>query len=103
MIRIEVRDHEGLLENEPIGHCEVPVHFFARPGGHFEWLRLNFRGMNAGQINFSSEFRPKEKENEFSMPVYGAGLNNALTESLSYLEDPDMLPPPVYGGDAPAY
>jgi hypothetical protein len=60
MIRIEVRDHEGLLEDEPIGHCEVPVHFFSKLGGRFEWLRLNFKGMNAGRINFSSEFRPTE-------------------------------------------
>lgn len=57
-MRIEVLDHAGLFNNEPIGHCEVPTNFFCRVGGCEEWLELKFRGMNAGRIHFRSEYMP---------------------------------------------
>ena len=57
-MRIEVLDHAGMLNNEPIGHCEVPTNFFCRVGGCEEWLELKFRGMDAGRIHFRSEYMP---------------------------------------------
>lgn len=62
MMRIEVKDHEGLLDNEAIGHAEIPLHFFARPGGRAEWIGLKWRGMNAGRVHFTSEFSPRAVE-----------------------------------------
>jgi Ca2+-dependent lipid-binding protein len=56
IMRIEVKDHQGLLDNSPLGWCEVPAHFFAREGGRTEWLSLNIDGVEAGRIHFCSEF-----------------------------------------------
>ena len=56
IMRIEVKDHQGLLDNSPLGWCEVPAHFFAREGGRVEWLELNIDGVPAGRVHFCSEF-----------------------------------------------
>jgi len=57
MVRIEVLDHKGLMNNEPIGHCEVKIgDFIDRRECAFE---LFFRGMPAGQVMFHSEFMPE--------------------------------------------
>ena len=56
IMRIEVKDHQGLMDNSPLGWCEVPAHFFAREGGRTEWLALNIDGVDAGRIHFCSEF-----------------------------------------------
>jgi len=57
MARIEVLDHRGLLNNEPIGHCDVRVgDFIDRREAMFE---LFFRAQPAGQIMFGTEFIPE--------------------------------------------
>lgn len=58
MMHIDVKDHMGLANNESVGHAEVPVHSFCRPGGGAEWLELKCMGMPAGRIHFTSEFMP---------------------------------------------
>ncbi len=58
-MRIELKDHQGALDNSFLGFVEVPVHFFARPGGRTEWLELAFDGVPAGRVHFTSEFHPE--------------------------------------------
>jgi hypothetical protein len=54
MVRIEVLDHKGALNNEAIGHCEVRIgDFIDKREAAFE---LFFRGKPAGQIFFGCEF-----------------------------------------------
>ena len=58
MVRIEVIDHEGLMNNEPIGGCEVRIgDFMDRREVEFE---LFFRMKPAGKIFFGSEFFPED-------------------------------------------
>jgi hypothetical protein len=59
MMRIEIKDHQGALDNSALGWCEVPVHFFARAGGRSEWLELKFDDVPAGRVHFTSEFHPE--------------------------------------------
>jgi hypothetical protein len=58
MIDITVRDRDQ-VGSEMVGHCQVPMSFFARVGGAQEWLELKFMGMPAGNIHFTSEYFPQ--------------------------------------------
>ena len=60
LIRIEVIDHAGFLNNEPVAHCEVAWRTFCLPGGWEDSLELFFRAHAAGRIFFKSEFRPQD-------------------------------------------
>jgi len=44
MMRIEVKDHNGLMDNLALGHTEINVGFFAKAGGCEESLELKFEG-----------------------------------------------------------
>lgn len=58
MIHIEVRDKD-MMGSDMIGHCEVPMAFFAKIGGAAEWCELKWLGMNAGVIHFKSHYEPQ--------------------------------------------
>jgi len=58
MIDITVRDRDQ-MGADMVGHCQVPMSFFARVGGAQEWLELKFMGMPAGNIHFTSEYFPQ--------------------------------------------
>ena len=57
-VHIEVRDKD-MIGSEMIGHCRVPVRFFAKVGGAAEWLELKWQGFDAGTIHFRSEYFPQ--------------------------------------------
>lgn len=57
-MHVQVKDHNGPLDNEPIGHANVDVGFFARPGGCEEWIEIHHMGAPAGRVHFRSEFIP---------------------------------------------
>jgi hypothetical protein len=86
MVRIEVLDHKGLMNNEPIGHCEVRIgDFIDRREAAFE---LFFRGKGAGQIFFGSEFIPE---------VVGAPMMAAPMMQQPMMQQP-MMAAPMIGG-----
>lgn len=58
MIEITVLDRDQ-IGAEHVGRCQVPMSRFARVGGAQEWLELNYMGMPAGNIHFTSEYIPQ--------------------------------------------
>jgi len=68
LLRIEIIDHEGLLNNEPIAHCEVAWRTFCLPGGWEDCLEVFHRELPAGRIFFRAEFRPQDVINVNPQP-----------------------------------
>lgn len=60
MMRIEIKDHQGLMDNSPLGYIDVPVHYFARCPGECRqtWLQVGFGddAIPSGRVHFHSTF-----------------------------------------------
>lgn len=55
---IEVRDHEGMMENPPLGVHRCEIGFFAKNGEWEDWLPLRIGEFPAGRIHFKTLFTP---------------------------------------------
>lgn len=89
-VRIEVLDHEGLMNNEPIGGCDVRVgDFMDKMEPVFE---LFFRGMPAGQIFFHSEFI-MEVSDPMMAPPMAVEMQQPMMQEPMAMVDPMMAAP----------
>ena len=86
IIKIEVMDHAGFLNNEPVAHCEVAWRTFCLPGGWEDSLPLFYRAFPAGRIFFKSTFMPKDviavNPEPFVQPMVGFNPHPVVQEKV---------------------